>query len=306
MPAQYAHLDGRYYVNEDFLSGVRQAYPATTKKIPLGYSTYTGWTGKDEVLFTQQEPVPDAGIEGPVFQVTFQPDNPDAFEKDILTKVRHTTKSANAASGSRARLPGAPEGWGHTLRERIEVRKLARAAGGLYGYTRAIQASCEAATRRLNRSAATLVTAAVTRDRAVIGFLQTHAQRGQSVPASVLLAAYKNSMPRIASDASPAEKQAARPHCGMYGYPVKTAKTALKACMALCESAGIIGAAMHGRKAALYGAITGFLGQHGEIGKCAASSLILSSYPAEDFKFRRASSGPVPASVSDWLSYEIA
>jgi len=302
MPAQYAHLDGRRYVNQDFVDEVRQAYPATTKKIPLGFITYVGWTGKDEVLFTQQEPLPDVEMEGPVFQVNFQPDNPRAFTDGILAKVKHTTKSASSGARVRARSREATlDRWGPTL----GLSKEARAAGGLYGYTRAVQASCEAAVRRLNRAAAKLASGAAARDRRVVDFLQTHAGRGQSLPARVLLAAYKNALPRLAADEGGVDKEAAPSRRGMYGYPVKTAKRGLSLCAALRETAGIIGAEMHARRAALHGSITGFFGQHGDIGKCAASSLILSSYPDASVRLRRASE-EAPTSVGDWLDYDLS
>lgn len=126
MPAQYAHLDGRRYVNADFVSKVRETYPATTKKIPLGYSTYTGWTGKSEVLFTEHQPLDDiAHLDGQLYEVTFDPSHPEYFEKDILGRVSHSTveKRAGALDGSRRRAT--PEvtleqRWGQTLTASME------------------------------------------------------------------------------------------------------------------------------------------------------------------------------------------
>ena len=121
MPAQYAHLDGRRYVNADFVGTVREQYPATTKKIPLGYSTYTGWTGKDEVLFTEHQPLDDlVHLAGQLYEVTFDPSHPECFEEDILGFVSHTTvqKQASPADGSRARTSGdasLEQRWGGTL-----------------------------------------------------------------------------------------------------------------------------------------------------------------------------------------------
>lgn len=140
MPAQYAHLDGRRYVNADFVSKVREMYPATTKKIPLGYSTYTGWTGKDEVLFTQHQPLDDlAHLDGQLYEVTFDPSHPECFEKDILAHVSHSTVEKRAST-TRRRLSSdvsLVQKWGSTLAEamdrqnrnasREKVRRLNRA-----------------------------------------------------------------------------------------------------------------------------------------------------------------------------------
>jgi len=132
MPAQYAHLDGRRYVNADFVGKVREHYPATTKKIPLGYSTYTGWTGKDEVLFTEHQPLDDlAHLAGQLYEVTFDPSHPECFEEDILGRVSHTTveKQASPAEGSRARTGSEvtlEQRWGGTLGDaqgRVAARK---------------------------------------------------------------------------------------------------------------------------------------------------------------------------------------
>lgn len=122
MPAQYAHLDGRRYVNEDFLAKVREKYPATTKKIPLGYSTYTGWTGKDQVLFTQHEPLDEKVLDGPVYEVTFDPSHPECFEEDILGQIKHTTVQKRASVPRRRLEPTLEERWGSTLGEAMGRR----------------------------------------------------------------------------------------------------------------------------------------------------------------------------------------
>lgn len=121
MPAQYAHLDGRRYVNADFVSKVRETFPATTKKIPLGYSTYTGWTGKDQVLFTEHAPLDDlAHLNGQLYEVTFDPSHPEAFEQDILGTVSHSTVEKRATSKDVPRRRMTAEAslddlWGPTL-----------------------------------------------------------------------------------------------------------------------------------------------------------------------------------------------
>lgn len=321
MPAQYAHLDGRRYVNEDFVNDVREIYPATTKKIPLGYSTYTGWTGKDEVLFTQQEPSPDVSFDGPVFQVTFDPSHPECFEEKILPQVKHATPPpAKSASGRRRLTAGidVDRVWGQTLEGRMEraaAEREARRGGGLYGYPKAIQSSCEGATRRLIRKAGSIIVKAAKRDRHVLAFLETHAGRGGSVAARVLIAAYRDSMPQL-PPRGPAPgsygeevdlvREAARSRLGMYGYPAKTAKLGLGSCTLVREAAGLIAAELHRRRADHYVKITGFLGEHGKTGGCGASSLILRSYPEQGFKFRRrrAAVEGAPTTVDEWLTWD--
>ena len=128
MPARYAQLDGRHYVNADFIAGVRQAYPATTKKMPLGFATYTGWSGKDLVQFTQHQNIDELGDFGPVFEVTWEPSNPKAWEEDILGVVKHDTTQPKRNASMRQRVR--PEAelssiWGTTLDERIRAKKTA-------------------------------------------------------------------------------------------------------------------------------------------------------------------------------------
>ena len=322
MPAQYAHLDGRRFVNEEFIDGVRKVYPATTKKIPLGYSTYTGWTGKDEVLFTSQDPSPNVQFDGPVFQVTFDPSHPETFEEKILPLIDHSEPSARLpkeAAVTRRRLTATVDVervWGETLEGRmakVAADKEGRRNGGLYGYPRAIQAACESAATRLTRRATAVIEKAVRRDRYVLAFLETHAERSDSAAARVMISAFQSMMPQLPPrPAAPTGeeidlmKMAAQGRLGMYGYPAKTAKLGLTSCVMVREAAGVIAADLHRRKATLYGKITGFLGEHGKTAGSAASRLILRSYPAEGFKFRRrraAVEGP-PTTVDEWLTWD--
>jgi hypothetical protein len=268
MSAQYANLGGRQFVNEDFVSDVRELYPHSTRKIPFGWSTYTGWTGKDEVLFTRHDAV--EGLEGDTYEVTFDPVNPAAFDERILGEIQHVVKSASVPMERQARVPS-----------------------GLYGYAKSIQASCESASRRLNRRATDLVKKAVARDASVLGFLETHARRGPSLAARVLLGAYGSSLPRPSGTVT-----AGAVRLGMYGYPAKIARIALTACQALREEAGMLAADLHVRRAGVHAKIVGFLGEHSKTGGCTASGLILSCYPEADFRFRRT------ATVTDWIAWD--
>jgi hypothetical protein len=317
MQAQYAHLDGRRYVNQDFVTKVREAYPATSKKIPLGYSVYTGWTGKDEVLFVEQgDTSPDVKFSGPIYQVSFDPSHPECFEKRILGDVKHTTleRRASEETPPQPRLAGANDldlRWGDTLHERLAKRaslgREARRGNGLYGFPKSIQAACESASRRLNTKAAGLVRAAMRRDDGVIGFLNTHAKRADSLPAKVLLAAYRGSLPNIEMEAlrldppAPvviASTKEAGSRWGAYGYPVKTAKLGLSACATIREAAGEIASSLHSRRADLHPRITEFFGEHGKTAHCGASRLILVCYPEPGF-CRSASEGS-----DEWLSWD--
>jgi len=191
--------------------------------------------------------------------------------------------------------------WGETLGE-TQIRTAARAPTGLYGYTKAVQASCESCVRRLNKQAASLVKRASLKDPQVLDFLMTHSKRAKSLSAKVLLASYKESLPKIAST-----KEAGVRHYGMYGFPVKTASTGLALCTALREAAGVLGSTLHQKRAAEYKNITGFLGTHGKTSKCGAAKLLLSVYPDETVAFGKQGSAKEaahPETVDEWLLWE--
>ena len=71
------------------------------------------------------------------------------------------------------------------------------------------------------------------------------------------------------------EKQAG----GLYGFPTKTARLSLGACMDLRAYIGEVAFGLHTRRAAKYAKITGFLKEHGKTAKCAYSRIILDCYP---------------------------
>lgn len=189
--------------------------------------------------------------------------------------------------------------WGHTLQDTLELRQkqAARAPSGMYGYTKAVQASCEVASRKLNKQAATLIKAAVQKDPRILDFLGTHSKRAKNLPAKILLASYKDSIPKVAAD-----KEAK--HYGMYGYPVKTARLGVGLCAQMREAAGIVAADLHRRQAKLYAKITGFLGEHGKTAKCGTSKLLLSVYPDESFTFGKRAADTTPQTVDEWLAWE--
>ena len=106
MPAQFAQLEGRRYVNQDFVNAVRKAYPVTTDKMPLGFACYVGWTGKDLVQFVQTDPGLDITFKGDVYEAVPDPANPEAFDVTLLPNIKHevlkqTKKQAAVADARR-------------------------------------------------------------------------------------------------------------------------------------------------------------------------------------------------------------
>jgi hypothetical protein len=211
MPALYANLDGRYYVNEDFIKGVEQLFPATTVKMPLGYHVYVGWEGKDEVFFNTHDPIGRLGRgDGQAYEVMCRaPDFFDRFLEKILPHVNHQDISEELKKTllpkteveERIRLTAHTASlqrvWGKTLDERI---KMARKGGGLYGYKVAVQKACQRASDRLEKRALKLVKEAARKDEKVLDFLVTHAKRASSPSARALVNVYKASLPKLDLD----------------------------------------------------------------------------------------------------------
>lgn len=95
-------------------------------------------------------------------------------------------------------------------------------------------------------------------------------------------------------------KEAATTTYGMYGFPSKTARLGLSACLEVRDFAGSVSSDLHRRRASLYEPITGFLGQHAKAARCYYSRLILGSYPDSSIKIASAT----PKSVGAWLQWE--
>lgn len=96
--------------------------------------------------------------------------------------------------------------WAKSAEEALEDRPFvggdrtaAKAPTGLYGFTRKVQSDCETAARKLSRHATTLAKRIYAKDERVVDFLTTHAKRGSSLPARVLLAAMREIGPRVAA-----------------------------------------------------------------------------------------------------------
>lgn len=253
---------GTILVDDKFLSEVRELYPHTSLRIPLGYRVATDPTGKGIVFFTQ-----DTGaspFKGASYQVNFDPMAEEAWTQRILARVPHETVRPKISVDIAAK-------W-----EDLNKEFAKSAGGGLYGYPKKIQAACESASRKLGKRAKCLISAAVKKDPQVIAFLETHAARSKSIPAKLLVASYVGSMPKVSHD-----KTAAK---GMYGFRRQTAKRGMRACSDLRQEAGIIACDLHGRKAALYDRLTGFMKEHGRRKKDHGCRLILSVYPEASMK----------------------
>lgn len=188
------------------------------------------------------------------------------------------------------------------------TKEAAISPAGLYGYTKAVQADCETAARKLLKSAAKTAKAIYAKDERVAEFLSTHAKRGKSASARILVAAMKEIGPKVASegkeacgcagDDSPCTCKTAG--YSMYGFRTKTAQLGLQACSDIRTEAGRIASALHRRRAALHEKITGFFREHSKTAKCAASRMILDCYPDATLKF----GSEKPQSVEEILSWE--
>jgi hypothetical protein len=199
---------------------------------------------------------------------------------------------------------------------RYASRTAARVPGGLYGFTKRIQADCERSARKVSKAARNLAKRAYAKDERVAPFLSLHGKRAKSLTARILTAAMKEIGPKVASDTqkqarleelrvemgtgkqAAADKEAT--HYGLYGYPGKTANLGITACATLREEAGRIAAGLHGRRANSHPHITGFLHAHGKQARCLYSRLLHRSYPEVGMKC----ASVIPKTVQDWISWE--
>ena len=195
-------------------------------------------------------------------------------------------------------------------RQRLtQIEKVARAPTGLYGFTKKIQGACERSSGKLMRKARKLARTLWRKDEKVVDFLSIHARRTGSVSAKVLLAALGEIGPNVKTEElTYTNKEAAKK--GLYGFREKTATLGLGACSTIRHEAGKITYDMHMRKPNSYEHITGFLKKHARSDKCAASRLLLFSYP-DSSTFKAASENETAreakeslSSVEDWIQFE--
>jgi len=91
---------------------------------------------------------------------------------------------------------------------------------------------------------------------------------------------------------------------GLYGFPSNTVKLGLAVCAQLREQAGLIGAALHGRRVSKHGQLTSFWGQHSKKARCYSSRMLLAGYPDPDAKYASATD-PKTASDDSWLDWDM-
>lgn len=187
------------------------------------------------------------------------------------------------------------------------------AASGLYGFTKGIQKDCESAIRKVSKSAARIAKQLWAKDQGTCAFLNTHAKRGKSLTAKVILTAMKELGPKVATfhqlrratyyakQYQPIEKMAGKSGYGLYGFKSKTAQLSLSACSQLKAEVGEITSDLHSRRKEKRANIIGFLSDHKKIGKCVYSKLMLNAYPDENVKM---ASEFIPDSVQGWIEWE--
>jgi len=204
------------------------------------------------------------------------------------------------------------------------------AATGLYGFTKAVQSSCESCTRRLAKTAVRLARTAYMKDNDVVGFLQTHAKRGRSESARILLAAMREIGPKVAHVPPALQerravalqsrlkaggrtavdmliREAGAPEMGMYGFKARTADLGLDACRDLRSTAGRLASELHSRHSDSHEKITGFLREHAKQAKCLYSRMILSCYPDAPVEALAAPEPETPKTATgpdSWLAWE--
>lgn len=149
-----------------------------------------------------------------------------------------------------------------------------QAGAGLYGMTKDIESVSLAGVRRLQAAVNKIAKEIYARDEETPTFLQEHGKRTGSRAARLLIAAMKDLGPGAALS------RVAGGKAGLYGYRERTAKIALAACSDLYHEAGLIAGDLHGRRAAHYDRVTGFLKEHSKSARCQYASMLLEAYPS--------------------------
>jgi hypothetical protein len=240
-PTIFEDSSGQVAVNLEFVDAAIQALPEGAMKIPLGWRFRTGPGEKHDVFFTS------AGDSASLYQVTFEPSFPDAWN-EVAAMIPSVQKRK--------------EEWASDM-----LRLGAATPSGLYGYTKAIQKIGEGATRRLMKQATKWIIAAYQKDPEILTFLRIHAKKAGSLPAKVLISCWEAHQGT--------GKTASR---GAYGIGQKTVKLGLRLCADVRVCAGEIAADLQERKAELTEKILGFFSEHAKKARCRASKLIALSY----------------------------
>lgn len=188
MPKLHTQEDGKVLVDQDFVNSLLERFGSEVVRIPYGFRIYPDTTGSNEICLIKHDPIPEFK-NSPCWLVITQPDREEVFRKiseDVLGKRKM------------ARLVSDVDLSNWTLTKTSGLEKEA-APKGLYGYTRKIQAMCESAERRLQRKAGSLIRKVSKRDQRSLEFLGTHAKRGKSIPAKMLVKAFVDGMPKLGS-----------------------------------------------------------------------------------------------------------
>ena len=149
--------------------------------------------------------------------------------------------------------------------------KTAGAPQGLYGYTKAVQADCEVAARRLDRAADRIARRAHAADPRVGAFFAARAERRGCEASKILGEALR------AAGSLPARAAAGS---GMYGMRDRTALLGLRACAELEASAGRIAADLFSRRVEARERLAAFLRDHSRRARCMRSRLLAACAPA--------------------------
>ena len=187
--------DKSFLVDGAFLDKLMLMYGQRMLRVPYGYHLYPDNTGLNEIWLIKHDPVEELGAGKPTWKVITQPDRGEVF-RGITEEVMKRGNQKMA----RQRLVSDMNIEKFALLKNLEdVRVAGKSPSGLYGYTRKIQAMCESAERRLQRKAGSLIKKASRRDQRTLEFLGTHAKRAKSVPAKLLITAFKDGIPKLGS-----------------------------------------------------------------------------------------------------------
>jgi hypothetical protein len=187
---KYKALDGRHWVTQEFISDMQEKLGSIVQRLPEGsFHVYSDMTGSNEIFFIKHLPIKEVFGDENLWEAVYHPGFKESFDEFIQVVLRKEKMP-------RKRLVSEVDFsiWG------LDNKKMAaRAPGGQYGFTKKVEKLCLGANRRLQRKAATLVKKAVRKDAKVLEFLQTHSKRARSIPAKTLIAAYRDSIPKLAS-----------------------------------------------------------------------------------------------------------
>lgn len=162
-------------------------------------------------------------------------------------------------------------------RKRLTHTNQVKVAGtGLYGSTKALDRTIQASIRKVQRKARKIARSLYAKDSNTAAFLATHAKRGKSPSAQIIVNAMQDMGPKFASDKTASY--------GMYGFSKKTAQRSISACAEMKNYVGSISSDLHRRKFDKYDAMVSYLKSHKKEAKCPCAAVILQFYPSRDMR----------------------